>query len=260
MAIHYVNLTKDTFLQDFKRVYRFTTLDRFIETLKTRKFAFVNPSRWADPFEKFYLERDFLIDNEKFKLPIKDKVFAVCISGTISSEAYWKVYAPKEDGIRLTFNTEIFLTNFLEKIVDADIYIGKVNYQITKEFHKISFDKKGLINEIKNSLIGEQQIKLLLKKRKSFLYENEVRVMIIPHKKDKESTIFHADTDIVNYTTDYTLDPRLGRNHVKVLRDYFQKEFGFKVSHSRLYSDLKRGPINLTESGTILTKQKKGSH
>lgn len=249
MAIHFVNLTRETFLKDYKRVYRFTTLDRFIEVLKTKKFAFVNPSKWADPFEKFFLERDFLINKEKFKLPIKDKIFAVCVSGTISSEAYWKVYAPKEDGIRLTFETEKLLTNFLDKISDVDVYIGKVSYQITKEFRKISFDKKGLIDEIKNSKIGEQQIKLLLKKRKSFLYEDEVRIIIIPHKKNnRETIVFRSDTDITSYTNDYTLDPRLGRNHVKVLREYFQREFKFKVSHSQLYSDLNREPINLTGS------------
>lgn len=257
MAIHFINLTREIFLKEYKRVYRFTTLDRFIEVLRTKKFAFVNPTKWADPFEKFFIERDFLINNEKFKLPIRDKVFAVCVSGTISSEAYWKVYAPKEDGIRLTFDTEKLLTKFLDMIPDADIYIGKVSYQITREFYKISFDKKGLIEEIKNNIIGDQQIKLLLKKRKSFLYEDEVRIMIIPHKKNIDSSVFHIPTEIINYTDDYTLDPRLGRNHVKVLREYFQKDFGFKVSHSRLYSDLSREPINLTDSKE---KTKKGSH
>ena len=62
--------------------------------------------------------------------------------------------------------------------------------------------------------------------------------------------IFLIDTpaEITNFTEDYSLDPRLGLNHVKVLKDYFIREFGFKVSHSRLYSDLTRKPINLTES------------
>lgn len=46
--------------------------------------------------------------------------------------------------------------------------------------------------------------------------------MIIPQKKNKETTVFHSDTDITSYTNDYTLDPRLGRNHVKALREYFQ--------------------------------------
>lgn len=249
MAIHFINLTRETFLKDYKRVYRFTTLDRFIEVLKTRKFAFVNPTKWTDPFEKFFIERDFLVNTKKFKLPIKDRVFAVCVSGTDSSEAYWKVYAPKKDGIRLTFDTEKLLTNFLDRIPDADVYIGKVSYQITREFHKISFDKKGLIDEINNSKIGQHQIKLLLKKRKPFMYEDEVRIMVIPHIKNEETSVFHAQTEITSYTKNYTLDPRLSQNYVNVLRGYFQRDFGFKVSHSNLYLDLIREPINLNKSG-----------
>jgi hypothetical protein len=180
----------------------------------------------------------------------------VCVSGTNSSEAYWKVYAPKEDGIRLTFDTEKFLTNFLDKIPDADVYIGKVSYQITREFHKINYDKKGLIEEIEENKIGEQQIKILLKKRKSFLYEDEVRIMVIPHKKNMVNSVFLTPTELTCFTADYTLDPRLGTNHVKVLREYFQRDFGFKLSHSRLYSDLKREAINLTDSGNKTDKTK----
>lgn len=248
MALYFVNISREAFLKEYKRLYRFTTIDRFVEVLQTKKFAFINPSLWPDPFEKFFLERDFLIDGKTFKLPAKDKLFAVCVSGTINSEAYWKVYAPKEDGIRLTFNTEKLLVNFLDKITDADVYIGKVSYQITREFHKISFDKKKLIAEINDKKTGDLQIRLLLKKRKSFLYEDEIRIMVVPHHASKEKTVFKTDTDITTYTDDYTLDPRFGKHHAKVLKDYFQKEFKLKVAHSRLYSDLKREAINLTES------------
>lgn len=40
------------------------------------------------------------------------RFFAVCLSGTTDSEAYWKVYAPREDGIRLTFDTRKLVTHF----------------------------------------------------------------------------------------------------------------------------------------------------
>lgn len=260
MAIHFIEMTRDEYLNKYPRVYRFTTLDRFIEVLKTSKFSFVSPTKWDDPFEKFFLDRDFLIDNEKYKLPIKDRLFGFCVSRTSSSEAYWKVYAPKEDGIRLAFNTEKLLTKFLDNIPDADVYIGKVKYENTREFYKITFDKKGLIDEIKNSKFGDQQIKLLLKKRKSFMYEDEVRIMVIPHKMNKNTSVFHSQTDITSYTDGYTLDPRLGRNHGNVLKEFFQNNFGIKVSHSRLYSELIRKPLTLTISGDMTAKRKKCSH
>ena len=246
MAIHFINTTREEFLNDYKRVYRLTTLDRFIEGLKTKKFAFIKPIEWTDPFEKIFLDREFIIDGEKIKLPMNENLFAVCLSGTSDSEANWKVYAPKEDGIRLTFDTTKLLTNFIEKIPNADIFIGHVNYQNTREFHSISLDKKALIDEIKRSKIGEQQIELMLKKRKTFLYEDEIRIMIIPHKKSKSSSIFHTPADITAFTLDYTLDPRIGNNHAKILKDYFQRAFELKLSHSKLYSNIKREAIYLS--------------
>ena len=259
MAVKFVNISREAFIKEYKRLYRFTTLERFIESLNSNEFVFINPSFWPDPFEKFFLERDFIVNDKKLKLPAKGKIFAVCVSGTISSEAYWKVYAPKEDGIRLTFNTEKLLGNFLDNITDADIYIGKVNYQITREFHKISFDKKGLIEEINKGIVGEQQVRLLLKKRKSFLYEDEVRIIVVPHRKTKKDVVYKTQKDITKFTTKYTLDPRLGENHVDVLEEYFLDNFKFRVSHSRLYSEIQRNPIDLTIRITR-TRRPKGSH
>jgi hypothetical protein len=259
MAVKFINLTRKKFLEDNKRVYRFTNLERFIETLKSSEFTFINPSKWTDPFEKFFLEREYLIEDKKVFLPAKDRVFAVCMSGTISSEAYWKVYAPKEDGVRLTVNTEKLLTKFLDNIVDADVYIGKVNYQITKEFHKISFDSDKLIKEIESKTIGNQQMLLLLKKRKSFLYEDETRIIVVPKTIQNNRYAYKLPVDIREFTESYTLDPRLGINHVTPLREYFIQQFNFKVSHSRLYSDLKRAPIVLkkeNKSSMKRTKQK----
>ncbi|HOG19093.1 MAG TPA: DUF2971 domain-containing protein [Salinivirgaceae bacterium] len=255
MAINFVNTTRESFLEEHKRVYRFMTLDRFVEILKTKKIALVNPSEWEDPFEKYFLDREYIIDNERFNLPIKDKVFAMCVSGTINSEAFWKVYAPKGNGIRLTFNTEKLLTNFLDNIYNADVYIGNVCYQFTKKFYDLPFDKKVLIDEIKNDKIGRQQIELLLKKRTSFLYEDEVRIMVIPQKNSKDTSIFLTPTEIASYTEECNLDPRLGKYHAEVLKEYFKENFGFKVSHSRLFSNIKRGPINLTDSKNKTTKK-----
>lgn len=258
MAVNFINMTRENFLENNKRVYRFTNLDRFIETLTNSEFTFINPAKWPDPFERFFLERQFIIEDKKVKLPAKDRVYAVCLSGTISSEAYWKVYAPKEDGVRLTFNTDKLLSSFLDNIIDSDVYLGKVDYQITKEFHKISFDANRLINEIVDSKIGGQQMRLLLKKRKSFLYEDETRIIVVPKKKQKDKIAFKQQIDIREFTEGYTLDPRLGVNQVKLLRNYFSQHFDFKVSHSRLYTDLKRDPIVLKATNKTLMKRTKG--
>lgn len=243
MTVKFINIERDEFLKKFKKVYRFTNIERFTETLCSKKFTFVNPTKWTDPFEKYYLERTFQIDGKKVKLPAKNNIFSVCVSGTLTSEAYWKVYAPKEDGIRLSLNTEKFLNTFLDRIVDCDVYIGKVDYQLTNKFSKIDFDPE-LFKEIKDKKIGSQQIQLLLKKRKSFVYEDEVRIMIIPHKKQNDTT-FKVDSDITEFTNSYTIDPRLGKNRVEIYKDYFSRNFNLTVSHSKLYDELSEETIVL---------------
>jgi len=261
MPVKFINLTREKFLDSYTQIARFTNLERFIEILKTSEFTFINPSKWTDPFERFFLEREYIIEDKKLTLPAKGRVYSVCFSSTISSDAFWKVYAPKEDGVRLLIDSEKLLTNFLDLIRDANVYVGKVNYQITKEFYKISFDTDLLIEEIEKKEIGEQQIQLLLKKRKSFLYEDEIRIIVVPKKTQKNKQVYKLPTDIRNFTDSYTLDPRLGKNQASLLKEYFSQYFLFKVSHSNLYSDLKRNPIILkkTKSQTMFRTKTKGS-
>ncbi|HPH81526.1 MAG TPA: DUF2971 domain-containing protein [Flavobacteriales bacterium] len=247
MAVHFIDISREEFFIEYKRIYRFITLDRLIDVLKSNRFAFVNPSIWTDPFEKFFLEREFIIDDQHYYLPAKDKVFALCVSGTLNSEAFWKVYAPKEDGVRLTFNAEKLVTNFLDQLMDADVYIGKVNYQITRQFYSLTIDKEKLKSEILSKKVGENQLRLFMKKRKSFLYEDEIRILVVPHKKSRPAPVFMADCDLLTFTSEFNLDPRMGKNHVDVWKKFFLQEFNLKVSHSQLYAGLKTKPFNLSK-------------
>lgn len=251
MSVKFVGITEEDFLIQYKTLYRFTTIDRFIESLESLEFTFISPSLWPDPYERYYLERKFIITGNPICLPAKNKVFAVCLSKTISSEAYWKVYAPKEDGIRLSFDTNKLLNCFLKKLRSSDVYIGKVDYQRTINIIKDSFDKESLIHEIKRIIVGEEQIKLLLKKRISFLYEDEIRIIIVPHGRKNGKKIHKEKTDIKEFTKAYLIDPRLGKNHAKLLKNYFLKKFELKVSQSQLYSNINIEPFNLIDEVQI---------
>ncbi len=54
MPIHYINITKEELLKEYKRIHHHTTIDRFTSMLNTNKLTFVNPASWNDPFEKFF--------------------------------------------------------------------------------------------------------------------------------------------------------------------------------------------------------------
>lgn len=246
MSIHFVNITKDQLLNEYKRVYHHTTIDRFSGMLNLKKLIFVNPASWNDPFEKFFYEREFSLMGKKIQLPIRNNLYSLCVTGTGSSEAFWKVYSPMENGIRLTFDMNKFIKEFLGKIKNAEIHIGKVNYKSTKEFHKLMENTQNLITELNDSKIGPTQINLMIQKRKAFEYEDELRIMIIPNRRNK-SLNYKINADIKNFTIDYLLDPRVGKNHAKLLKHYFKAQFQIKLSQATLYNEIKRGPINLDQ-------------
>jgi hypothetical protein len=247
MAVRFVDISRAKFLKDYNRLYRFTTLERFLEQLESKEIAFINPIHWNDPFEKFFLEREYVIETKKVKLPAKDHVFCLCMSGTLSSEAYWKVYAPKENGVRVTISANR-LIEALDKISDCEVFVGKANYQITREFYRISFDKDALITEIENKKIDEQQIKLLLKKRKSFLYEDEIRILLVPKKRRKETKVHKMDMDIKDIASEYLLDPRMEKHQVKFFKEHLLNKYNVKAWHSRLYADVPKEKIVLKQA------------
>lgn len=245
MAIHFINITRDRFLEEYKRLYRFTSIERLVHGLDNELFTFVNPELWSDPYEKFYFKRRFIVDGKTQLMPAHNRLYAVCMSGTYESEAFWKVYAPEEDGVRVTISVRRLLEEFLDKITDADVYIGKVNYQTTRDFFVLPKQRSRLIDEFSTGRIGEEQLKLILKKRKAFAYENEIRIMVVPHEEQTNKKVMHLPLYYGDIVRDVTLDPRLNVHYVDLLKRFFREEYGFTVAHSRLFSDLSRGPLVL---------------
>jgi hypothetical protein len=134
--VTFIGIDEYDFMNEYAYLYRYVTFDRLLEQLEKKTIAFLNPASWDDPYEKYYIEREYIIGGKAHQLPIKDKAFCICMSGTLSSDAFWKVYAPKENGVRLRFNTVEFL-RFLNSLKSCEIYIGKVTYETTKVFSQL---------------------------------------------------------------------------------------------------------------------------
>jgi hypothetical protein len=237
--VNFIGSSKQEFLSEHFELFRYTSIDRFLELLSDDSLIFLNPSTWSDPYERYYIEKKYYVSKVPETLPIKESAFCLCLSGTKSSEALWKVYAPKEDGVRLTFKVSK-LVSALDKVIDCDFYIGKVDYQTTSEFSRLKINHGDLLQDIRNNRIGEQQLKLILKKRIAFDYENEIRIIAIPKrmppkKTPKDTMIYKSKVGIKSFTTEYLFDPRLGKFHFKLLKDFLRKTHGLKISHSVLY-------------------------
>jgi hypothetical protein len=240
------NYTREQFIQSHKRLYRFMPVNEFFKMLHTGKYIFRNPSAWNDPFEKYFLDREYRIKNTNYHLSIKNNLFASCFSKTSNSEAYWNVYTPNSDGVRIEFSTEIFLDNFLSRIVNADVYMGSIKYYSTNEFHKTDIDIKRLSSSITNNNDHEVQAELMFRKRKAFLYEDEVRIMILPHKAKKSNgSEITIPINLSAMIKSVYFDPRFGLDHFNYLKKSLLNNYGIRISKAELYKEIKGKPMDL---------------
>ncbi len=238
MAIHFINCTEDSFKNEFPKLYRFINLDRFFEQLDSKKISFVSPLKWNDPYEKYFLEPVYRINNKPYNLVFKESVFALCFSSIPNSEAYWNMYAPECDGVRIEVSSENFLTDFLSKIKGADVYVGPVKYYSTNDFYKKDIETTKLALSLNNHEKLLHQIELLYRKRNAFQYEKEIRVMIIPKSNNRRKEAVEYPYQFVQNASNITLDPRMGKNLFNFIKANLLHNNDLRISKARLYNQI----------------------
>jgi hypothetical protein len=240
MALHFIGeFDRAEFLHQYKRIYRFMPINHFLNILETRTYSFRSPLLWNDPYEKYFLCRTYTIDDVEIELPIKNKLFASCFSKTSNSEAFWNVYAPNSDGVRIEFNTEKLIDHFLSKINHADVFVGPMKYLHTRTFPKEGIDTTRLKDSIRKDGSANAQVELMLRKRSAFLYEDEVRVMILPKKVKKDANEIQYPIEFGSVASKVTFDPRFGVNHFNFIKRMLMKEYDIRPSRATLYREVK---------------------
>ena len=239
MSIKFLNITESDFIKDYESMYRFIPVNRFLDLFKKEKLTFLYPGLWNDPFEKLFLEAEYSIDGTPFDLPIKDRLYSLCWTKTKESEAYWKTYMPLENGIRIKSSAH----RILEELKNFDlhssykIYIGKVKYE---NFDKIMACKSdsALMDKVSSRTICDEHIQLMLMKRKAFIYEDEIRILLYPDYK-KESKTHDIKLKPKSVFDDFLLDPRMEEPISDMIKEYCLSNYGVKIKKSRLYEKKK---------------------
>ena len=165
-----------------KCLYKYMQFERFVSSVKNNELVFVSPETWKDPFERRFFKTDYT--SLGFNRP---DIACMCLTSRSSTneEASWRMYVnPNDKALRLSIDFNEFckiLDNYAE-VNDCEVYIGKVIYKFTKE-QIMSLHKK-----TKNTyydayfplpLTLENYLTLMLIKRVSFAFENEVRIFIV---------------------------------------------------------------------------------
>lgn len=80
-----------------RRIYRIYALDRFKALLAAKVDALVNPTKWQDPFENFFLERTEVMDDvTSSTIPLKNLAvdwYGQCWSMNKDTDAMWRIYS-----------------------------------------------------------------------------------------------------------------------------------------------------------------------
>ena len=213
-------------------IYRIISFRRLYRIIKNKKLSLSRPRIWEDPYENFYLNCPFKIDNEIVDFAGKDDIFAQCWSLEKESDALWQIYSYKKNGVRIETTPRKLLDALSKNFENPKVFcfIGKVQYKKREELipslKKISpFNSNG-------SGIAEP----LLYKLNAFEHEKEYR-LIYTNAKNNKSDHFHFEIEPNDLFKSLCFDPRLERKKIDSAYNRL-KELGCNISleYSNLYT------------------------
>lgn len=130
-----INLTDADLDQPIYRIY---PIDRFEEMITNNEDALVNPRKWEDPFENFFLERTEVMDNVSGSaIPLKnlaDDWYGQCWSLHDETDAMWRIYSSdfeNNPGVKVQSTIRRLFDNLCQVSSSApylQYFIGKVKY------------------------------------------------------------------------------------------------------------------------------------
>ena len=223
-------------------VYRIYSQPRFESLLVTGQDGLVNPRKWDDPFENFFLERTTAMTatGEPVSLgSLGDDWHGQCWSFTSESDAMWRIYSPSpNNGIKVKARLGDLVDNLAGagRTPSIQCFAGSVRYM---DPGQITALMSGLT--VYDVAIGGNNARfaeLMCVKREAFRHEDEMRLLF----NDMQPAI-RGSNGVVSYPLDVNtlfkeveLDPRLTEPAAQALRMTLQAA-GLKktVQRSTLY-------------------------
>ncbi|MCL4484603.1 MAG: hypothetical protein M1445_18660 [Bacteroidetes bacterium] len=258
MAVIYLNEEARMAFEDnsSKPIYRYCSLENALTMISKNSFWFSNPIKWPDPFERLFIDAEYLLNGAKLEFPYKGKLFCMCVTQEINSEATWNAYSSTQIAIQFELNTKAFI-NLLEKQTKYDVFIGKMNYLPTKDIWRNSGPEGFKMSDLFDSNIDEKEkLKLLLLKRVSFEYENEFRIILI--SKSKTDSTNGVNIKIPKIKTKFPksikeiipsikIGPSKNNDFVSALKKILVELVDSEISASKLKRTLKAKVYNVSK-------------
>jgi hypothetical protein len=236
----------NTKLTDKPYLYRIELLDRFYKMLDNKELILVRPNCWNDPLENLIFNATLLKDGQPFDHPAKKNIYGQCWSYESDSYALWQIYTTKPDdkgktkrhmGVRIT--THIDRLKQISNLNSGKFYYGLVDYLGKKDLIKLPQNQE-FIKGLKVMKLNEEHLKTLLVKRKSYGYENELRLLAVPDNKHIDKTddyLCRLKIEPTEFISSIRIDPAMKYSEFLKVKEILVHKYKFaptKISHSTL--------------------------
>jgi len=240
------NLSRDNkFLDDYLNInainldlsedlYRIFDWKYFIKDLWDRKLTLVRTYKWKDPYENYILKSKVLYKGKYGK--IDDSFYGSCWSLKSDCDGLWKNFRSNNESCVVKVKTNaknlfVSIYNINDISHDRNYFIGKVRYVNEKSIDKI-FNRTYNIRDLDDGLLFVQQLFI---KRKPFIYEQEVRI-IIRNNNNCRNKIIRIPIDPNLLFDEIVLDPFITPSAYRRKKIEIE-DAGFigKITHSNLY-------------------------
>lgn len=229
--------------KDFDRsIYRVFTLDRFMQLFDNKKVTLVKPEMWEDPFENFIMKASAkTVAGDEFKIGFRDDFYGQCWTLQKESDAMWRIYAKKKNGVKVKTTIRKLITALYESCNDfpeLSCFIGKVEYLRKEKIKEILTDPEFLTSYLLDST-GKGQVKTLLIKRFAFEHEKEVRIVFHDQKRAnplRSQGLYQFEINPYDLIEEITFDPRMDKvEYNNYCQDLKKRGYKNKIIRSGLY-------------------------
>jgi hypothetical protein len=161
-------------------IYRTFDKKWFERLLVASTNGLVRPSKWDDPFENFLLARSVVTTNTGTIGSLDSLArdwYGQCWTVTEESDAIWRIYSPRKNGIRVA----VRLGDLLDQLVSVathpslQAFAGRVLYWTETEIK--TYVQNLTFTDLALGGTNDRFAELLCIKREAFEHENEVRIL-----------------------------------------------------------------------------------
>lgn len=223
-------------------IYRIFSYDRFVDLLNSRHNTLVRPVLWDDTFENFLMGAQGMFHGQLVSFqPVRDSWYGQCWTLKEECDGMWRANTRnKTRAVKVkTTVGRLFdsFYNFNDQFHNLAYFIGKVEYIPKADILAFLSSSLQLASQALMNTSNIPQMLTLLKKRKEFEYESELRLLYCdPNRGQGNQFVFQYAIDPNTLFDEAILDPFTPDNiYTRLEAAIRQAGFNNTVAKSDLY-------------------------